>query len=81
LGLNERIVFQTETGLRIPAVTAEQMREVDRIAMQEFGLGVLQMMENVRDSLAGQVMDMLGGLEGSVVILAHPAATTGEKAF
>jgi NAD(P)H-hydrate epimerase len=38
--------FRTEDGIIVPAVTAEQMREVDRIAVEEFGLGILQMMEN-----------------------------------
>ena len=31
--------------------TAEQMREVDRMAVAEFGLGVVQMMENAGRSL------------------------------
>ena len=39
-------LFQTREGVCVPAVTAEQMREVDRIAVEEFGLGILQMMEN-----------------------------------
>jgi hypothetical protein len=34
-------LFWTERGIPVPAVTAEQMREVDRIAVQEFGLGIL----------------------------------------
>ena len=39
-------MFRTEDGVPVPAVTAEQMREVDRVAVKEFGLGILQMMEN-----------------------------------
>jgi len=35
--------FRTEDGIEVPAVTAEQMREVDRIAVEEFGLDILQM--------------------------------------
>jgi hypothetical protein len=35
--------FRTEDGMIVSAVTAEQVREVDRIAVQEFGLGILQM--------------------------------------
>ena len=38
-------LFRTPEGAPVPAVTAEQMREVDRIAMEEFGLGILQMKE------------------------------------
>src|SRR3990170_466313 len=36
----------------IPAVTAEQMREVDRIAVEELGLLLIQMMENAGSRLA-----------------------------
>jgi hypothetical protein len=32
--------FRTEDGIIVPAVTAEQMREVDRIAVEECGLGI-----------------------------------------
>ncbi|MHB8629157.1 MAG: NAD(P)H-hydrate epimerase [Aggregatilineales bacterium] len=52
--------FRTENGLSIPAVTANQMREVDRLAVEEFQLGILQMMENAGRSLAQHAMDMLG---------------------
>jgi NAD(P)H-hydrate epimerase len=38
------VTFQTKDGRIVPAVTAEQMREIDRIAVEEFGLGILQMM-------------------------------------
>ena len=31
-------LFRTKEGIRVPAVTSEQMREVDRIAVEEFGL-------------------------------------------
>lgn len=53
--------FQTEEGLAVPAVTAAQMREVDRIAVEDFGLGILQMMENAGRNLAQHAMDMLDG--------------------
>jgi NAD(P)H-hydrate epimerase len=36
----------------IPAVTAEQMREIDRLAVEEFGLLLIQMMENAGARLA-----------------------------
>jgi NAD(P)H-hydrate epimerase len=55
--------FQTEEGLVVPAVTAAQMREVDRIAVEDIGLGILQMMENAGRNLALHVMAMLGGDE------------------
>jgi NAD(P)H-hydrate epimerase len=54
------LIFRTEDGTPVPAVTAEQMREVDRIAVEEFGLGILQMMENAGRNLAQNVLEMLG---------------------
>jgi hypothetical protein len=53
------VFFRTEDGIVVPTVTAEQMREVDRIAVEEFGLSILQMMENAGRNLALNVMDML----------------------
>jgi len=46
------------------------MREVDRIAVEEFGLGILQMMESAGRNLTLNVMDMLDGDRGEVAILA-----------
>mgnify|MGYP006284566569 CR=1 FL=1 len=43
--------FETETGTPIPAVTADEMREVDRVAVDEVGLELLQMMENAGRNL------------------------------
>ncbi len=56
--------FQTELGILVPAVTTSQMREVDRIAVDEFHLGLLQMMENAGRNLALHAMRMTpaGGL-------------------
>lgn len=36
----------------LPAITAEQMREVDRIMVDELGIELVQMMENAGRSLA-----------------------------
>ena len=69
--------FRTEDGVIVPAVTAEQMREVDRIAVEEFGLGILQMMENAGRNLALNVMDMLVGAKGEVTILAGSGGNGG----
>ncbi|MFN2506089.1 MAG: NAD(P)H-hydrate epimerase [Acidimicrobiales bacterium] len=38
--------------LRVPTVTAEQMREVDRAMVEDLGIELLQMMENAGRSLA-----------------------------
>ena len=69
--------FQTQGGIAVPAVTAEQMREVDRIAVEEFGLGILQMMENAGRNLALNVLDMLGQTSGQVTVLAGAGGNGG----
>ncbi len=71
------MTFRTQEGIIVPAVTAEQMREVDRIAVEEFGLGILQMMENAGRNLAENVRDMLDGPEGEVTILAGSGGNGG----
>jgi NAD(P)H-hydrate epimerase len=52
--------FVAETGVDVPAVTADQMREVDRIATTETGPGLLQMMENAGRSLASLAIELMG---------------------
>jgi len=69
--------FRTDAGHVVPAITAAQMREVDRIAVEEFGLGLLQMMENAGRNLAGNVMEMLGTAAGRVVVLAGAGGNGG----
>jgi NAD(P)H-hydrate epimerase len=69
--------FRTVDGISVPAVTAEQMREVDRIAVEEFGLGILQMMENAGRNLAQNVLDMLSGKKGEVTILVGSGGNGG----
>jgi NAD(P)H-hydrate epimerase len=58
--------FRTETGQQVAAVTAAEMREVDRVAVEEFGVSLLQMMENAGRNLACQVRD--AGSEPVVVL-------------
>ena len=69
--------FQTPEGITIPAVTADQMRQVDRLAVEVFGLDILQMMENAGRSLARHVMEMLGGKRRTVVVLAGSGGNGG----
>ncbi len=63
--------------MAVPAVTAGQMRQIDRIAVEEFGLGLLQMMENAGRNLAGNAMELLGASRGRVVILAGAGGNGG----
>ena len=71
------LLFRTGEGLPVPAVTAEQMREVDRIAVEDFGLGILQMMENAGRNLAANVVEMLAGQDGEVTVLAGAGGNGG----
>ena len=50
--------FYTKAGMSIPAVTASEMREIDRVAMEDFLLDIMQMMENAGRNLAENVLDM-----------------------
>ncbi len=69
--------FWTGTGTAIPALTTAQMREVDRIAVEEFGLGLLQMMENAGRNLAENVAAMLEAPSEEVTILAGGGGNGG----
>jgi NAD(P)H-hydrate epimerase len=71
------VSFRTVDGIELPAVTAEEMRDVDRVAMDEFGLGVLQMMENAGRSLAMHAMEMLSESAGRVAVLAGSGGNGG----
>ncbi len=51
--------FITKDGLTVPAVTKEQMIEVDRIAVEETGPNLYQMMENAGRNIASTVIDLI----------------------
>ena len=68
--------FLAETGVEVSAVTAEQMREVDRIAVEETGPNLFQMMENAGRNLAELSME-LAGSGGRVLVLAGPGGNGG----
>jgi NAD(P)H-hydrate epimerase len=79
MGGVERVLmpFYSPEGIEIPSVTTEEMREVDRIAVEEFQLGILQMMENAGRNLAQIVMKKLEGRNDPVVILAGSGGNGG----
>ena len=70
-------LFKTKEGLAVPAVTAEEMRQVDRLAEEAFGLGVLQMMENAGRNLAAHAMEMMEARNGTVAVLAGAGGNGG----
>lgn len=71
------VAFMTEGGDRLPALTEDQMREVDRIAMEDFGLSVLQMMENAGRNLALHAIEIVGDSNAEIVILTGSGGNGG----
>jgi NAD(P)H-hydrate epimerase len=65
--------------MAVPAVTADQMQEIDRIAMEETGPNLFQMMENAGRNLCELALDMIGEnyRENGVVILAGSGGNGG----
>jgi NAD(P)H-hydrate epimerase len=55
--------------MTIPALTTEQMAEVDRLMIEEYGITLIQMMENAGRNLAEQARRMLGELSGRRVVV------------
>lgn len=69
----------TDSDVEVPVITTEQMREVDRIAIEETGPNLFQMMENAGRNLALQVMESLGDRwkTSSVIVLAGGGGNGG----
>jgi len=62
----------------VPAVTAAQMREVDRMMVEDFGISLLQMMENAGRALAELTRLHLSGVRRRrVVVLAGRGGNGG----
>ncbi len=78
-GTEEIRRFFTKSGIEVPAVTEEQMREVDRIAMEETGPNLFQMMENAGRNLALMALEVLGKgwTRAKVVVLAGVGGNGG----
>lgn len=66
--------FRTIDGTRVPAVTAEEMAEVDRVAVETVGLPLVAMMENAGRSLARTAHELP---DGPVVVLAGGGGNGG----
>ncbi len=71
--------FVTEFGVNVPAVTTEQMKELDRIAMEETGPNLFQIMENAGRNAAQVAIEMLGRAwqAARIVVLAGPGGNGG----
>ena len=73
----ERLHFRTREGIDVPAVTADTMRAVDRVAMDAFGIDLLQMMENAGRALSDIALTELGMRARSAVVLAGAGGNGG----
>jgi len=73
------IGFFTDRGIEVPSVTEAQMRELDRIAVEETGPNLYQMMENAGRDLVLKAIDMLGEkwASSSLVVLAGTGGNGG----
>ncbi|OQW35708.1 MAG: NAD(P)H-hydrate epimerase [Nitrospira sp. SG-bin2] len=71
--------FFTDTGVEVPAVTAEQMREGDRLASEATGPNLFQMMENAGRNLALLAIALLGEQRTAsrIVVLAGSGGNGG----
>jgi len=71
--------FKTANGINVCAITTEQMIEVDRIAVEETGPNLFQMMENAGRNLALSAIDMLGEnwKDAKIVILSGTGGNGG----
>lgn len=63
------------TGRVLPALTADQMREVDRVMVDDLHIGLIQMMENAGRNLADLAQHRY--LPAEVVVLAGPGGNGG----
>jgi NAD(P)H-hydrate epimerase len=66
--------FETVDGAPVSAVTEEEMRAVDRVAVEEVGLALLQMMEHAGRNLAAHVR---AHTTGPVTVLAGTGGNGG----
>jgi len=66
--------------MKIPSVSVEQMRQVDKSAVEDFGLQILMMMENASIHIADLTEHMLSGnlVDKKVAILAHKGNNGGD---
>src|SRR6516162_1019183 len=71
--------FFTPASIEVPAVTTDQMREIDRIAMDETGPNLLQMMENAGRNLAEMAIECLDASwrQAKIVVLAGTGGNGG----
>ena len=60
------------------AVTREEARELDRRAIEEYGVPSICLMENAGRACADEAESMLGGAEGAALVLCGPGNNGGD---
>jgi NAD(P)H-hydrate epimerase len=72
-------IFPAVEASEVPWLSVDQMREVDRLMVDEVGISLVRMMENAGRSLAEVARDLLGGDAGgrSILVLAGPGGNGG----
>jgi NAD(P)H-hydrate epimerase len=71
----DETLFRTSDGRAVTAVTAEEMRDVDRVAVEEVGLALRQMMENAGRNLAAHARELR--TDDDVIVLAGDGGNGG----
>ncbi len=71
--------YFSDSGIEIPGVTSDAMRELDRIVIEETGPNLFQMMENAGRDFALLALDELGDhwRQANVVVLAGSGGNGG----
>ncbi|GAB4298490.1 MAG: hypothetical protein Kow0098_23780 [Ignavibacteriaceae bacterium] len=74
-----KILFADMNDRIIPSVTREEMKEIDTIAINQTGPGILQMMENAGRNLSIKTIESLNGncKAGQIVVLAGKGGNGG----
>jgi NAD(P)H-hydrate epimerase len=72
-------LFPAVDARALPWLSVEQMREVDRVMVEELGISLVRMMENAGRGLAQVARELLGGDTAgrSIVVLAGPGGNGG----
>lgn len=71
--------YFTEEGLKVPAVSKDKMIEIDRLAIEDYGPNLYQMMENAGRNLAQITLKSLGSKwkSSKIIVLAGTGSNGG----
>ena len=69
--------FSSLDGSPVPSVTAAEMKKIDDIAVEDFGIEILQMMENAGRNLGLSAASMLPSPRSKILVLAGNGGNGG----